>query len=69
MNSKNIVVIPAMSGLDDISYKEYCINSWEYWCKKNDVQLFVLDEPIVDVTEMKPTWQRWHVLDILEFIT
>ena len=66
MNSKNIVVIPAMSGLDDISYKEYCINSWDYWCKKNDVQLFVLDEPIVDVTEMKPTWQRWHVLDILD---
>ena len=66
MKSKNIVVIPAMSGLDDISYKEYCINSWDYWCKKNDVQLFVLDESIVDVTEMKPTWQRWHVLDILD---
>jgi hypothetical protein len=27
---------------------EYGINSWSHWCKKNDCELFVLDEPIFD---------------------
>tara|TARA_R110000765_G_scaffold396941_1_gene490992 strand:+ start:339 stop:1076 length:738 start_codon:yes stop_codon:yes gene_type:complete len=64
--NKNIVVITAMAGLVDISYKEYCLNTWKYWCDKNDVQLFVLDEPLTDTSLMKPTWQRWHVFDVLD---
>ena len=64
--NKNIVVITAMNGLDDITYKQYCINTWLYWCNKNGVELFVLDTPITDTNHMKPTWQRWHVFDIFE---
>lgn len=64
--SKNIVVITAMPGLVDVSYKEYCLNTWKYWCDKHDVQLFILDEPLSDTQHMKPTWQRWHALDVLD---
>ena len=40
--------------------------SWEYWCKKHDVEMFVLSDELRDKTIMKPTWQRWHVFEILE---
>ena len=64
--SKNIVVITSMSGEVDISYKEICLNTWNYWCKKHNVELVVLDTELVDINYMKPTWQRWYVLDVLE---
>lgn len=63
---KNIIVLTAMHGAVDISYLNICINTWKYWCNKNDVNLLVLDEPITDTSYMKPTWQRWHVFDILD---
>ena len=64
--SKNIVVITSMPGAVDISYQQYCFNTWEWWCKKNNVELFILDKPLSDTSFMKPTWQRWYVFDILE---
>ena len=51
---------------DYLDYKEWCFKSWGVWCKKNDVELFVLDQELRDKTTMKPTWQRWHVFDVLE---
>ena len=51
---------------DYLDYKEWCFKSWGVWCKKNDVELFVLDQELRDKTIMKPTWQRWHVFDVLE---
>jgi hypothetical protein len=64
--NKNVIVITSMEGLVDISYKEYCFNTWKYWAKNNNVDLIVLDEPLTDTSYMKPTWQRWYVWDILE---
>ena len=67
--SKNVVFIPWIK--DDsratrsLPYK-YSIASWKHWCKKNDCDLVIMDEPICPVSEMKITWQRYHVLDILE---
>ena len=63
---RNVVFITSIKGLVDTSYEEYCLNTWKYWCKKNDVELFVLNEELTDAKYMKPTWQRWYVLDILE---
>ena len=51
---------------DILDYKEWCFKSWKLWCKKNNVELFVLDQELRDRTMMKPTWQRWHVFDVLE---
>jgi hypothetical protein len=64
--NKNIVVITCMAGQVDTSYKEFCLHTWNYWCKKNNVELLILDQPIDDTSTMKPTWQRWYVLDILD---
>lgn len=64
---KNIVFITTMDQApDSMDYKRWCFASWEYWCKKHDVEIFVLDTPLVDKSLMKPTWQRWHALEILE---
>ncbi len=64
--NKNVVVITAMKGLVDIDYKPFCLNTWNYWCNKNNVDLMVLEEPLMDTTILKPTWQRWYIWKILE---
>ena len=64
---KNIVFMTAMVKAPDVlNYAEWCYNSWDYWCKKNDVQLFILEDELrpkgdgtYKVPGMKPTWQRW----------
>ena len=67
MDRKNVVFMTCMDGAPDIlDYKEWCFKSWDYWCKKNNVELFVLDQEIKDKSIMKPTWQRWWVHEILE---
>ena len=63
---KNVVFITSIKGLVDTSYKQFCLNTWKYWCEKNNVELFVLDEELIDAKYMKPTWQRWYVFDILD---
>ena len=64
--SKNVVVITAVKGEVDISYKDLCLNTWRHWCNRHDVELFILDTEIMDTNYMKPTWQRWYVFDILK---
>jgi len=64
--NKNVVVITAMKGLVDIDYKPFCLNTWNYWCDKNNVDLIVLEEPLMDTAILKPTWQRWYIWKILE---
>ena len=67
IDMNNIVFITNLATeYDTVDYAEYCLGTWKYWCKKNDVQLIVLDQPLVDTNYMKATWQRWYALDILE---
>ena len=75
-NKKNVVFLVAVSsGHDylkekhgDFKYFEFSINSWKYWCEKNDVELFIYDKPSNDEhVKHKPTWQRWFdIFDQLE---
>ena len=74
---KNVVVIPWVEREKNINnigsgkagrtkgYK-YGIDSWKKWCKKHDVDFFLMSELMVDESEMLITWQRWYVLEILE---
>jgi hypothetical protein len=64
--NKNLVVITSMTGKVDISCEPYCVNTWKYWCNKNNVDLIILKESLSDTSYMKPTWQRWYIWDILE---
>lgn len=73
MNKKNIVFMM------DIDLKgegrwassrrapyQYSIDSWKQWCDKNNAELFVLNDTIVDHAEMGICWQRYYLFDILE---
>ena len=72
--NKNIVFMTYMiDAPDTLDYAEWCFKSWKLWCKKNDVELFVLEDELqpkgdgtYNFPGMKPTWQRWHVFDVLE---
>jgi len=74
---KNVVFIPYIkreesfteSGVGQAnrhSGYEYGVNSWKNWCDKNDCELYVMSDLLLPESEMLITWQRWHVLDILE---
>lgn len=45
---------------------EYSIKSWKHWCEKNNADLFILTDLLVDHNEMGICWQRYYVFDILE---
>jgi|TARA_R110000824_G_scaffold353026_1_gene540187 hypothetical protein len=45
---------------------EYSIKSWNYWCKKNDVELFLMEEPVTDMNDMHIIWQRYFLFDMLD---
>ena len=63
----NIVFIPNIDVGDNRSKPyNYSIKSWEKWCKENDCELFILDELLYPVSDMKITWQRWYIFDILK---
>jgi lipopolysaccharide biosynthesis glycosyltransferase len=67
MSSRNVlfmVAMPFKSGLAD--YVEYSLKTWHAWCQRHGVRLFVWREPLEDVHAMKPTWQRYHLFDVLE---
>ena len=47
------------------AYK-YSIDSWKRGCDKNDSELFVLNELLLDNSEMGVCWQRYYLFDILD---
>jgi len=65
--SKNVVFIPFIETGDGRSNPyQFSIKSWKYWCEKNDCDLVIFDKPVCDVKDMKITWQRYYVFDILD---
>ena len=47
------------------SYK-YSIDSWKKWCDKNNCELFILNDLLVEKEKMAICWQRYYLFDILE---
>ena len=47
------------------AYK-YSIDSWRKWCDKNNAELFVLNDLIVEKEKMAICWQRYYLFDILD---
>ena len=73
--TKNIVFMTCFEKAPDfLDYKEWCFKTWKYWCDKNNVELFILEDELqphgggvmTGEPAMKPTWQRWHVFDVLD---
>jgi len=45
---------------------EWSIKSWKDYAKRWDCEIFVLDQPLMDIEWMKPNWFKMYILDILE---
>tara|TARA_Y100000034_G_scaffold44713_1_gene54959 strand:- start:862 stop:1629 length:768 start_codon:yes stop_codon:yes gene_type:complete len=62
----NVVFIPSIDLGDGRSNKyNYCINSWKYWCNKNDCELLIWEDLLLPVENMPIVWQRYYVFNIL----
>ena len=52
---KDIIVITSMyPNGQKAPGQDYCLNTWKWWCKKHNVELFIFDEPIADIEFMNP---------------
>ena len=64
---KNVVFIPNIDlGDGRNSSYHYSVSSWKKFCEKNDCELVVWEELICPIEQMKITWQRYYMFDILE---
>ena len=64
---KNIVFIPYIDMGDGRSGSyTYSIKSWEKFCERHNAEIIVWQDLIVPVEEMKITWQRYYLFDMLE---
>lgn len=65
---KNIVFMTAIRNpdrMDRSAMYDLSIDSWSRWCKTNGHELFVLEEPIVDLSLMSPIFFRHYCFDLL----
>ena len=45
---------------------EWSIKSWRNWSDKNDCDVFILDSPVYNLSEVKPQWHKLLVFDLLD---
>jgi hypothetical protein len=64
--SKNIIFIPYIQRDSRGNTYNYSVRSWQHFCKKHDCELFLLQDLLYPFEEVKITWQRYHVFDLLE---
>ena len=66
--ASNILFFTALKANDPnmFAYQEWSLKTWNYYAKKHNCKLIVLQDPLYDTEWMRPTWQRWHVYEILE---
>ena len=64
---KNLVFIIAVKKDGQLKPEyEIGIESWRRWCKKNDTQMFLLEEPVLPMEDMHIIWQRYFLFDIYD---
>ena len=67
MKNKDIVFIIAVKKDGQLKPEyEIGIESWRRWCKKNDVELFLLEQPVLPMEDMHIIWQRYFLFDIYD---
>jgi hypothetical protein len=50
------------SKVKNSDYSQYCIKSWQAWCKKNNTDFLVIDKNIEDYTH--PIWNQFNIFEI-----
>ena len=65
---KNILFFTSLKAndLNLDAYKEWALLTWKYYAKKHNMEIFILEDPLMDTEMMRPTWQRWYVHQILK---
>ncbi len=65
---KNILFFTALKANDPnmLDYMDWSLKTWEFYAKKHNCEIFILEDPLYDVEWMRPTWQRWYVYDLLK---
>ena len=64
---KNIVFMPAIRDRRRLGRSEgyrWSVKSWKNWCNKNNAELFLLQDALVDPQEMSVAWQRYNVFKL-----
>tara|TARA_Y100001963_G_C6741346_1_gene429126 strand:- start:272 stop:1006 length:735 start_codon:yes stop_codon:yes gene_type:complete len=63
---KNLIYTTAVNmdgrDVDDNSILSLTRKSWDYWCEKNNIDFYVIDEKIVEDTS--PHWFRYHIMNL-----
>ena len=66
--SKNLVYTTAInhdtSTFNNSDYSQYCINSWQAWCNKNDLDFFIIDQH--DSRYKYPVWNKDLIFEYVE---
>lgn len=65
---KNILFFTALKANDPnmFDYMEWSIKTWTYYAQKHNCEIFILEDALYDTEWMRPTWQRWHIYDLLK---
>ena len=45
---------------------QYSIDSWKAWAKKNESELFILENPVYNSEIMNANWHKLMVFDLLD---
>jgi lipopolysaccharide biosynthesis glycosyltransferase len=45
---------------------KFSVNSWREWSERNNAEVFVLNDPIRDHSDMPVSWQRYYIFELLE---
>ena len=62
----NIIFQVNIKGKRHKSAFDLSTKSWKHWADKNNCDVVVLDDFVVDESYMKPNWQKWYVFDLLD---
>ena len=63
---KNIVFIVNIKGKHPPDFFKYCFNTWDFWAKKNNAVLFVLENPLPGTEKFAPHLQKYFAFEILK---
>ncbi|MCK5057792.1 MAG: hypothetical protein KAT34_14125 [Candidatus Aminicenantes bacterium] len=64
--TKNVVFITAVNYPEKIDYAQFCFDTWQAWCEKNNARLFIWDTQKAKTDTMRPTWMRYRMFEILD---
>lgn len=63
---KNAIFIVNIKGKYPPDFFEYCFNTWDFWAKKNNATLFVLEKPFDGAKRLAPHLQKYFAFEVLK---